>query len=127
MGEHATAAKAIERIDRTMPLERNRCSGTMPIIQFQLGGVPGGRRFGRLAQILDQRVVIEIEGGDLTTVEFDLEPVEPQAVVLRVGVPRAGLGLSVSKDPALAGRRPDAVGLGNLLGDPHAGPLIEDG
>ena len=100
-------------------------SRTMTIVEFNLSRVSRRRRIRRVRQILDQGVVIEIEGGQLATVEFDFESVEPQPIALGMGVPGAGLGLAISNHDALDGSRPDLMGLGNLLSHPYTGSGIE--
>src|SRR4051812_39792600 len=71
------------------------------------------------------RELVEVEREELAVVLLDQEPVEPELVVLGVGVPRPGpLLLVLQHGPAdLAGQ--SVVPGGDLLGHPHAGPGAE--
>ena len=71
--------------------------------------------------------MIEIERGDFSAVEANLEAVEPQSIILRMGVPRPGFSLPIPEHDAFTRGRPDAIGLRDLLSHPNSGSLVEDG
>src|SRR5687768_11801114 len=71
-------------------------------------GAAGGRGFD-----LDVAVDVEVQRRQLPVVLADAQPVEPQAIVLRVGEPAARLLLLVIHDGAADLTRPRVVAGGN--------------
>ena len=77
------------------------------------------RRF-RSGSILDDGVLVEVENDDLTIIQAEFPPVEPESIIFGMGVPRPGLGLSEPRYDAFDGVRPHLITVRNLLGHANA-------
>lgn len=87
------------------------------------GGCCGGRWDGRrgLVDRFDDGVLIEVDGDEFAVVLAEFEPVEPELLVSRVRVPRAGLLLAHAENLALDAEGRDGVAVREGLGDADLG------
>ena len=98
----------------------------MPVIHFDLGLVAIFRSQPGIGEILDPAVVVEIQHHEFSIVQFQFKTIQPEPIVLGVGVPRTGFRLPVPNNGPFHARRPDLVGLRQLLRDSYPGSRRED-
>lgn len=70
---------------------------------------PDGPDSGVRVSLFDHGELIEVEDHELAVIALELEPVQPETVVLGMGEPGTGLGLTVSLDLSLDGIGPGLV------------------
>jgi len=74
---------------------------------------------------VDDRVAIEVQRDEFTVILAQFEAIEPEAILVRMRKPRAGLGLAPADHYALDRCGPHFGNLGHLLHHAHARTGLE--